>query len=90
MKTARNILLDNRIDEMLSSEMSARLARAKTYLELQMDQLGLRPDEGWKIREELRDTDTGTRWVVFRPVHLRRDAPNLQSSVVVAHKVRAK
>ncbi len=81
--------LDSRIDDMLSTEISARLARAKTYLEVRMAEMGLSPDEGWKIQEELRDTDTGTRWV-FRPVHLRREAPDLQSSVVLDHGGRAK
>ena len=54
-----------------------------------MRQMGLRLSDGWKIQEELRDTDTGTRWV-FRPVHLRRDAPDIQSSVVLDHDGRAK
>ena len=81
--------LDNKIDAMLSSDIATRLARAKAYLEAQMSQMGLRPSDGWKIQEELRDTDTGTRWV-FRPVHLRRDAPDIQSSVVLDHDGRAK
>jgi hypothetical protein len=74
---------------MLSSDMSARISRARTYLRLRMEEMGLRPDDGWKIQEELRDTDTGTRWV-FRPVHLRKEAPDLQTSVVLDHAGRAK
>jgi hypothetical protein len=81
--------LDNKIDDMLSSEISAKIHRARTYLEVRMAELGLRADEGWKIQEELRDTETGTRWV-FKPVHLRRDAPDIQSSVVLDHSGRAK
>jgi hypothetical protein len=81
--------LDNQIDAMLSSDIATRIARAKAYLELQMTEMGLRPSDGWKIQEELRDTDTGTRWV-FRPVHLRRDAPDLQTSVILDHDGRAK
>ena len=81
--------LDSKIDEMLSSDISARIARARTYLEVRMQEIGLRPSDGWKIQEELRDTDTGTRWV-FRPVHLRRDAPDLQSSVILDRDGRAK
>jgi len=74
---------------MLSTEISARIARARTYLEIRMAEMGLRTEEGWKIQEELRDTDTGTRWV-FKPVHLRRDAPDLQSTVILDHDGRAK
>ena len=81
--------LDNKIDDMLATDISARIARARTYLEIRMAEMGLSAEEGWKIQEELRDTDTGTRWV-FRPVHLRRDAPELQSSVVLDHDGRAK
>ena len=74
---------------MLSTEIAARIARARTYLEIRMAEMGLKTEEGWKIQEELRDTDTGTRWV-FRPVHLRREAPDLQSSVVLDHDGRVK
>ena len=81
--------LDNQIDAMLSSDITVRIARAKAYLELQMIEMGLRPADGWKIQEELRDTDTGTRWV-FRPVHLRREAPDLHTSVILDHDGRAK
>ena len=34
--------LDNRIDDMLSTDMSARIARAKAYLEIRMAEMGLR------------------------------------------------
>ena len=81
--------LDNRIDDMLSTDISARIARAKTYLEIRMAEMGLNAKDGWKIQEELRDTDTGTRWV-FRPMHLRREAPDLQSTVFLDHDGRAR
>ena len=81
--------LDNKIDEMLSSDITSKIARARRYLEVRMAEMGLRPDDGWKIQEELRDTDTGTRWV-FRPVHLRCDPPDLQSSVILDRQGRAK
>ena len=81
--------LDNTIDGMLASDIASRIARARTYLEIRMAEAGLKPEDGWKIQEELRDTDTGTRWI-FRPVHLRHEAPDLQSSVVLDHDGRAK
>jgi hypothetical protein len=89
MNPAPGSNLDSRIDDMLSTDISARIARARTYLEIRMAEMGLSADEGWRIQEELRDTETGTRWV-FRPVHLRREAPDLQSSVVLDHDGRAK
>jgi hypothetical protein len=81
--------LDNKIDEMLSLDITTRIASAKADLEARMAELGLSSRDGWKIQEELRDTETGTRWV-FRPVHLRRDAPDLHSSVTLDRAGRAK
>ena len=81
--------LDNKIDEMLSSDITVRITRAKADLEARMADLGLSAKDGWRIQEELRDTDTGTRWV-FRPVHLRREAPDLHCSVILDRTGRAK
>ena len=74
---------------MLSSNTLSRIALAKAELEQRMAQAGLRSTDGWKIQEELRDMETGTRWV-FRPVHLRRVAPELHSSFTLDHDGRAK
>ena len=81
--------LDNKIDDMLASDMLIRIARARAELETRMAEMGLKPTEGWKIQEELRDTETGTRWI-FRPVHMRRESPDLHSSVILDHSGRAK
>jgi hypothetical protein len=81
--------LDRKIDEALASDIVARIAAAKEELAGQMLEHGLKSADGWKIQEELRDTETGTQWV-FRPVHLRRDAPDLHFSVILDHAGRAK
>ena len=81
--------LDDKIDGMLASDISARIAMARADLEHRMAEMGLSPNLGWKIQEELRDTETGTRWV-FRPVHLREQSPDLQISVLLDHQGRAK
>ncbi len=81
--------LDNKIDGMLASDMATHIAAAKADLERRMAEQGLTVSAGWKIQEELRDTETGTRWV-FRPVHLKRDAPDLHSAVILDHQGRAK
>ena len=81
--------LDNLIDDMLASDASTCIARARAELEMRMAEMGLKPADGWTIQEELRDTETGTRWV-FRPVHLRRESPDLHSSVILDHDGRAR
>ena len=81
--------LDRRIDDLLSSDVVAHITRARAELQQRMAEAGLHSRDGWSIQEELRDTETGTRWV-FRPVHLRHDAPDLQSSVILDHQGRAK
>src|ERR1700704_5991447 len=81
--------LDDKIDGMLASDVSTRIAIAKADLEHRMAEAGLSPALGWRIQEELRDTETGTRWV-FRPVPLREQSPALQSSVILDHQGRAK
>ena len=81
--------LDSTIDGMLASDVAAHIARARAELEKRMAELGLSPNLGWRIQEELRDTDTGTRWV-FRPVHSREESPDIHSSVTLDHHGRAK
>lgn len=80
--------LDRMIDDMLSSDIVVRIALAKADLGQRMTQAGLLSTDGWKIQEELRDTDTGTRWV-FRAVRMQREATDLQSSITLDHDGRA-
>lgn len=74
---------------MLASDVVTRIALAKADLERRMAEMGLSPALGWEIQEELRDTQTGTRWV-FRPVHPRQESPDLHSSVILDHDGRAR
>jgi len=74
---------------MLASDVAMRIAIARADLEHRMAEIGLRRCDGWKIQEQLHDTETGTRWV-FRPVHLRRDSPDLDASVILDHEGRPK
>lgn len=89
MESGANARLDSRIDGLLASDISARIARARVELEGLMAEAGLHRRDGWTIQEELRDTEAGTRWI-FRPVHLRQDPPALLSSVTLDHDGRAK
>ena len=74
--------------ETLANSVTARLAAAKTALLAQMQALGFKPENGWRIVEELRHTIEGTEWV-FRPMHIREVAPHdLVSTVLIDHEGR--
>jgi hypothetical protein len=66
----------------LAAEISAKLAAAKQRLLSRMQNLGLLPDNGWRVTEEIRHTIHGTEWV-FRPVHIRETAPDIQELVLI-------
>ena len=68
--------------EMLASEVVRRIAAAKEQLLRDMAALGLKREDGWRIVEELRTTVGGTQFV-FRPVHLRKDSPDLEATVAI-------
>ena len=68
--------------ESLAAEVVARLQEAKRELVARMQGLGLSPASGWRITEELRHTVHGTEWI-FRPVHLREPAPDLEVRVAI-------
>jgi hypothetical protein len=74
--------------ETLATSCTARLAAAKAALLAQMHSLGLKPENGWRIMEELRHTMEGTEWV-FRPMHIREVPPHdLVSTVLIDHEGR--
>ena len=56
------------------SEGSLRIEAAKAKLTAQMASLGLFASEGWRISEEVRETDTATVWTL-RPIHLHLPSP---------------
>lgn len=66
----------------LAAEISAKLAAAQERLASQMQELGLLATKGWRVTEEIRHTIHGTEWV-FRPVHIREQAPDIQEMVLI-------
>lgn len=56
--------------------------KARDVLIGRMLSQGMRIDEGWSIREELRTTSSGTL-IVLRPVHMHLPDPGLEQSVSV-------
>ena len=74
--------------ETLANSVAARLEVAKSALLAQMHSLGFKPEDGWRIVEELRHTVDGTEWT-FRPMHIREAAPHdLLSTVLIDHEGR--
>lgn len=68
--------------ESLALEVFERLAAARKALLAEMNALGLTPDKGWRVIEELRHTTEGTHWI-FRPMHLREHLPDLSHTVLI-------
>jgi len=62
----------NEEDTAIVAEVAARIAEAKARLAVHMGAMGLAPEKGWRVLEELRNTPTGHEFV-FRPVHLREE-----------------
>ena len=69
-------------DEALSAAVFARIATAKATVRAAMAQLGLKEKDGWRLSEELRSTPDGTQFV-YRPIHTRLDAPDLEATVTI-------
>jgi hypothetical protein len=80
--------MDEPLVEALAADVIRRIAEAKEQLAVQMATLGLKQKDGWRIVEELRTSVEGTVFV-FRPVHLREDAPDLETTVAIDHSGRA-
>lgn len=56
------------------------LRRARERLLARMARLGLEPDGGWRVKEELRHSLHGTEWILS-PIHLREPSPELEERV---------
>ena len=79
--------MDSEIIDLLATDLAARIADARTELMSRMRGLGLDPDNGWRIREELRSTMSGTVFVL-RPVHMKLDGPDIEATIQVGHDGR--
>lgn len=64
-----------------ASREHTRVETARTKLAAHMSALGLTAERGWRISEQVRETDEGTEWIL-RPMHLREDPPRLEARVV--------
>lgn len=73
--------------ELLASDVFERLGAARKALLAEMHALGLTPEKGWRIIEELRHTTEGTLWI-FRPMHLREHLPELSHTVLIDQEGR--
>jgi hypothetical protein len=69
-------------DSALSAAARARILVAKADIAARMAEHGLREKDGWRVLEELRSTATGTQFV-FRPIHTRLDAPEIEATVTI-------
>jgi hypothetical protein len=66
----------------LSANLASRIAQAKEELRNRMLAHGLKLDAGWRIREEMRSSVTGTIFVL-RPVHLKLEDPGFEEVVAI-------
>jgi len=68
------------IGSMVPSRQRTRVEAGRAKLMAQMAALGLTPADGWRVCEEVRETECGTTWIL-RPLHLRKDSPPLEVTV---------
>lgn len=68
-------------DAALAVAFSERCAAARAHLRRQMETLGLRERDGWKIVETVRQAGGGSE-VVMRPLHLHLASPDGLECVV--------
>ena len=71
----------HRTDDQLSAALSAEIAKAEAYLWSEMQRMGLRREDGWKITQSTRDGRGGSE-IVLRPIHLRLPTPDGLECVV--------
>ena len=64
----------------LSQHVARALRAARDRLLARMAELGLGPEAGWRVKEDLRDTLDGTEWILS-PIHLREMSPPLEERV---------
>jgi hypothetical protein len=79
--------MEDKLVEALAADINRRIAGAKETLAQHMRDLGLHAKDGWRVTEEIRSTVEGTEWV-FRPVHLRERAPEIETTVAIDHSGR--
>ena len=74
---------------MLSARFAEKHRQAHAYLREEMEKLGMRETDGWKITEFLRERPGGSE-LVLRPIHVRLDPPEGLECVVwfLEHPVR--
>ena len=75
--------MNNNNDKVLAAAIEAQRATAKTRLLQQMKDRGLTADEGWTVVEMVKSMGDGSA-IVFRPVHLRHTAPELETRVLIS------
>lgn len=73
--------MDEKPDDKVAVEFSARCAEARACLERTMVQRGLLAKDGWRITETVRTIIGGTE-IVMRPLHLYRASPEDLECVV--------
>ncbi len=73
--------------ESLANDVFEHLGTARKALLAEMHALGLTPEKGWRVIEELRHTTEGTQWI-FRPMHLREHLPELSRTVLIDQEGR--
>lgn len=73
--------------ESLATDVFECLGAARQALLTEMHTLGLTPEKGWRVIEELRHTTEGTHWI-FRPMHLREQLPELSRTVLIDQEGR--
>jgi hypothetical protein len=60
-------------DASIAAQVAARIVDAKARLAVRMAALGLTPEKGWRVMEELRNTPNGHEFV-FRPIHMQEES----------------
>jgi hypothetical protein len=69
-------------DDSLAHHVAAALKRARDELLQRMARIGLTPERGWRVKEELRHTLEGTEWILS-PIHMREASPQLEERVLI-------
>ena len=70
-----------RPDERLAAEFSYHYSTARAELLAEMERLGLREKDGWRIHETTRHVTDGTE-LVLRPIHRTLEPPSGLERVV--------
>lgn len=71
-------------DKDFAVRFAANRAMAEAVLRREMEALGLRASDGWKVTETMREARNGTE-LVLRPIHLRLESPPGLECVIWIH-----